>query len=263
MTPEPADAPALSVVMPVYNEEQSVGDVLAEWTSALDALGITYEFLVLDDGSRDRTGEVVREMAARSKAIRVLRHENRGHGPTVLRGYREATGDWVLQIDSDGEIGAQGFADLWRRRESFDLLVGCRVNRSSNLIRQVVSLTSQIIVRVLYGPGIRDVNVPYRLIRRTILHEMVSPLPPDLFAPNVILSGLAIRRGLRIHEEPVAHVGRRHGRPSLGRFNVLLPAAVSLWQTVVQAWRHRSDRGGQAAPGRAGTRGAGPPHGPR
>src|SRR5690606_17589670 len=68
MTPEPADAPALSVVMPVYNEEQSVGDVLAEWTSALDALGITYEFLVLDDGSRDRTGEVVREMAARSKA---------------------------------------------------------------------------------------------------------------------------------------------------------------------------------------------------
>lgn len=238
--------PELSIVMPVYNEGDSVDAVVSEWVAALDALGMTYEFIVLDDGSRDRTGEILDAMAARTKALRVLRHGNRGHGQTIVRGYAEAQGEWVFQIDSDGEIAPDGFRDLWTRRADYDWLAGRREHRSASIVRQMVTGVSRLSVYALFGTGIYDVNVPYRLMRNARLREMTPFLPAGAFAPNVILSGLAIRFGLRTYETPVAHIGRRHGTSTLGRLNILKPAAMSLWQTAVAAWRSRHGRAGRA-----------------
>ena len=232
-------SPVLSVVMPVYNERESIEQVVGEWIAALDRLNIDYEFLVLDDGSKDGTDAALDRIAKGSPALRVLRHSNRGHGPTILRGYAETRGDWVLQIDSDGEIAPDKFHDLWSPREEFDMVIGCRTNRSAPLVRRIVSGVSRASVRLLFGPGIYDVNVPYRLVRGPLLRQMVASLPPDLFAPNVILSGLAVRHRLRIRQVTVQHIGRRHGSSSLGRLNVLRPAALSLWQTWTASRRNR------------------------
>ena len=232
--------PMLSVVMPVYNERESIEQVVRDWIAELDQLNLDYEFLVLDDGSVDGTDKALTRIAAASSALRVRRHSNRGHGPTILRGYAQTRGEWVLQIDSDGEITPAGFRDLWLPREEFDILIGCRTHRSTTLVRRIVSSVSRLSVQVLFGRGIHDVNVPYRLVRGPLLRQLVASLPVDLFAPNVILSGLAVRHRLRIREVRVQHVGRRHGRSSLGRLNVLRPAAISLWQTWVESRRdHR------------------------
>ncbi|MBA3638307.1 MAG: glycosyltransferase family 2 protein [Acidobacteriota bacterium] len=230
----------MSIVLPVYNEAGSVAHVVSEWMATVDRLGILYEFLVLDDGSTDDTQAALGSLAARHPHLRVLRHANIGHGPTILRGFTESRGDWVFQIDSDGEIGPAGFDDMWRHREGFDLLLGDRISRSAPLVRQVITAVSRASVRLLFGRGIHDVNVPYRLMRGPLLRELAAALPPNLFAPNVILSGLAIRRQLRIYQTPVQHVGRQHGQSSLGRFSVLRPAARSLWQTGLIAWRDRA-----------------------
>ena len=229
----------LSIVMPVYNEAAAIRDVLLEWIAEVEPLGVEYELVVLDDGSRDGTHDALQAMAADHRALRVLRHANRGHGPTILRGYEEARGAWVLQIDSDGEIPAHGFADVWRERERYDLVIGRRTDRTSTAIRRLVSAASRASVRVLFGRGIDDVNVPYRLFRASSLRELTAQLPGDLFAPNVILSGLAVRHGLRIRQVPVVHVPRRQGASSLDRFKVLRPAARSLRQTIAAAWRAR------------------------
>lgn len=236
-------APELSLVMPVHDEAGAIEDVVREWRAVLQRLGIRHELIVLDDGSRDGTGAVLDRLAAELPELRVLRHANRGHGPTILRGYREARGDWVFQSDSDGEIGAGDFEALWARRHQHDLIVGRRENRTAPLLRRAITATSRLSVALLFGRGIHDVNVPYRLVRRTALRQMVECLPDDLFAPNVILSGLAIRRGLRIAELPVEHRGRRQGRSSLGRLRVLRPAARSLLETIAASWRTRTRPG--------------------
>jgi hypothetical protein len=102
-------------------------------------------------------------------------------------------------------------------------------------------------VRLLFGKGVADVNTPYRLMRRARLTELIAGLPDDLFAPNVILSGLAVRRGLRLYETEVPHQGRRTGKASLGGIRKLVkPAMRSLRQTIAIA--RAADRAPQPPP---------------
>jgi len=203
--------PQLSVVMPAHDEAQTVAQAVCEWTSELDRLGIDYVLTVYDDGSRDGTGDAVRAVATGHGRVRLACHANVGHGPTIMRGYRDADGEWVLQVDSDREMRPDGFEQLWRRRDGYDLLIGRRVNRSAPPGRLFVTWMARLVVRVLFGGRIRDVNAPYRLVRRTALSRLLPRMPGTAFAPNAIISGLAVRDGLRIGEWPVEYHARRGG----------------------------------------------------
>jgi dolichol-phosphate mannosyltransferase len=225
-------SPALTVVMPVYNEAAAIGDVVRAWAKELDRLGIDYELRVYDDGSRDNTATVLEELSHEVPRLLVTRHTNRGHGPTILRGYREARGEWVFQSDSDGEMEPDSFSLLWDRRADYDFLFGIRGGREWTPPRWVMTRASRLAVRMLFGKGVLDVNTPYRLMRRERLAPLLAPLPDDLFAPNVILSGLAVRNHLRIYQTEVPHQGRRTGTASLAGVRKLIkPAMKSLRQT--------------------------------
>jgi glycosyltransferase involved in cell wall biosynthesis len=229
----------LTVVVPVHNEEDAIGGVLASWSADLERLGIDYRITVYDDGSTDGTPRVLRELAGRNPRLSVFRHENRGHGPTILRGYREARAPWILQIDGDGEMASSHFAALWQRRESADWIVGTRQDRVGALVRRLVSAGSRAAVRLLIGKGVRDVNSPYRLMRREALLPLLDLVPQGAFAPNVLLSGLAARAHLRVVEIPVPHLGRRSGRASLRGRRLAAAVVRSFRDTLRTAVRVR------------------------
>jgi len=203
------------VVLPVFNEAEALPSVLEEWLTEFDRLGIVVEIVAYDDGSSDGSFEALQAVAETEQRLRVVRHPNRGHGPTILRGYEEATGTWVFQVDSDGELSPDGFEALWLRRQDFDLLVGIRQRRKSSPARVAVTLLSRAVVATLFGRRVRDVNSPYRLMRRACLERMLPLLPGEPFAPNVLLSGLADSMGLRVFEVAVEQQPRRGGRVSL------------------------------------------------
>ena len=172
-----AASPELSVVMPVFNEAAAIGEALQEWTDELDGLGIDYEIRVYDDGSRDATPDVLSQLAKENPRLVVERHENKGHGPTILRGYREAPAPWVFQTDSDGEMDVGGFAALWERREEYDFLFGTRAGRESSPARWLVTRVSRLSVWLLFARGVSDVNTPYRLMRAEA-SALFSPTSP-------------------------------------------------------------------------------------
>lgn len=207
--------PALSVVMPVYNEEESIETVLAEWTAALEETGADYELRVYDDGSRDRTAAILQRAAAADRRIISATHGNRGHGPTIMRGYQEARGEWVFQTDSDGEMPTATFATLWSLRESHDVILGSRIGRDSPAHRRLVSRGARAVTSFLFGTRVADVNTPYRLMRGSWLREQLAVIPPDAAVPNILLSGLVTRTRARLAEVPVQHVNRRTGTTSL------------------------------------------------
>ena len=243
MTSESAHAPLeLSVVMPVYNEEGAIEGVLRAWSGELDRLGIAYEIRVYDDGSRDGTRAILDRLAEAIPRLVPLGHANRGHGPTILRGYGEARGAWVFQLDSDGEIGPEGFEPLWSVREEHDFLFGVRHNRAQPTSRRLITGVSRITVRLLFGRGIADVNTPYRLMRGERLAELLEDVPADTFAPNVALSGLALARGLRVYERPVEFRSRVTGTVSIVKWRLLRAAARSFAQTVRIGLRAKGKR---------------------
>jgi hypothetical protein len=227
----------LCVVMPVYNEQDAIGNVLEKWAAALDALDIDWEIRAYNDGSRDNTLAVMEAVVSKWSRIKVRDKPNGGHGPTILQGYREAAADgfdWLFQIDSDDEMGPEHFFTLWNRRGEADFLVGRRAGRAQGWARKLVSGVSRLSVRVLYGgDGIWDVNTPYRLMRVSAFHRFYDAIPPTSFAPNVILSGLAARHGLRCIELPVSQHDRTTGEVSIKKWKLLKAAAKSFWQTLV------------------------------
>jgi glycosyltransferase involved in cell wall biosynthesis len=239
--PAPA-GPELSVVIPVFNEGRTIAGVVQGWASMLDGLGLDYELLVYDDGSTDDTRRILDELGPRVLRLTVRTHSNRGHGATVLRGYREARGEWVFQADSDGEVAPASFPDLWRERHAHDLVLGIRQRRRAAWDRRLVSWLSRLSLRVLFGVRVGDANVPFRLVRRGHLHALLAELPEDLFAPNVALAGIAARARLRIGEVPVTYVGRREGRSSLAGWRIWRAAAIAFRQTVAVALRARRPR---------------------
>jgi dolichol-phosphate mannosyltransferase len=234
--------PELSIVMPVYNEAAVIAEVVASWLHELERLGIDCEFLVYDDGSRDETGGILERLAEQQPRLVVTSKANSGHGPTILRGYREARGEWVFQVDSDDEMGAEHFAGLWGQREDYDLLVGRRHHRDSPLARRLITTLSQATVWALFGRAVADVNTPYRLMRRSCLAALLSAIPADTFAPNVIISGLAARQGLRVLEVWVPHRGRRTGTVSIVKWRLWKSAVRAFGQTLAVAVRARGRR---------------------
>ena len=239
------DTPDLSVVVPVYNEGQGITDVVASWTAVLNRLGIDYEFLLYDDGSTDETGARLDAIAAGDSRVRVAHQTNRGHGCTVLRGYREARGIWAFQTDSDDEIPAEAFESVWLVREGHDAVFGIRTGRSSALGRRLLTFAAARTVRLLFGRGPWDVNVPFRLIRRDALARLIPHIADDTFAPNVILSGLVARGGLSFVEVPVPAVERRLGQTTISGFKTLRLGVRAARETIRAAvlQRTRRDRG--------------------
>ena len=230
----------LCVVMPVYNEEAAIGGVLEKWVAELDRLGIDYTIRPYNDGSRDGSLAVMREIAAKHSRVDVRDKPNGGHGNTILTGYREAAAegfDWVFQVDSDDEMGPEKFGELWAERRDKDFLVGIREGRRQPLARKVISFVSRLCVRLFYGKGVWDVNTPYRLMRVSAFRDFYNAIPLTTFAPNVILSGLAARHNLRSHEIRVPQHDRMTGEVSIKKWKLLKAAACSFGQTVFFAWR--------------------------
>jgi glycosyltransferase involved in cell wall biosynthesis len=239
----PPSRPELTVVMPVYNEEGAIADAVGEWAGTLDALHINYEFLILDDGSRDGTAAILDGLAARQPRLLVRHKPNSGHGPTLVEGYKTARGEWIFQTDSDRELPPTVFPRLWSRREEFDYLQGVRVQRAAPVVRKAITAVALWTVQTLFGRGIRDVNCPYRLMRGDWVRCVTQGIPANTLTPNIVLSARAVKDGLRIHEEPVEHRHRRTGTVSIRRWKLCKFSARAFVQVVRLRFRPgKSDR---------------------
>lgn len=223
----------LAVVMPVYNEEACIQEVVSSWCQELAGLDIDFVMLVLNDGSRDDTGKRL-EAFAGNRRVRVITKENSGHGSTILQGYRLGVdlATWVFQTDSDDEMKPDHFRELWNRREDYDALFGFRQGREQSFGRLLISTVSRQTVGLFFGKGIVDVNTPYRLMRGEVLRDIVAGIPDDTFAPNIVISGWLVKRGYRVCNHPVPHLGRRTGIVSIVKWKLWKAAARSFFQTL-------------------------------
>lgn len=222
----------VTVVMPVYNEEACINEVIDDWKAALDKLQITYNLLILNDGSRDNTA---RELAKNnSPGVTIINKDNSGHGPTILTGYHlaVANAEWVFQVDSDNEMRAEHFQKLWSERHGCDAVFGIRSAREQALPRRIISFISRMAVTLCYGRGVQDVNCPFRLMRADVLKKLLQRIPPDTFAPNVAIAGLFVLNGSPVKNIAVPHNNRQTGEVSIKKWKLLKAAMRSFLQTI-------------------------------
>ena len=195
----------LQIVIPVYNEAASLRPLIDDWRSLLNSIPVSYEFVFIDDGSTDQSLSLLKTCQQADPNILVYSQPNAGHGPAILAGYRQACqAPWVLQIDSDHQLSPAAFPELWRQRQAYDLLLGQRQEKHAAPGRRFISGVSRGMLRMLFGRGPKDVNCPYRLYRGSALALALPAIPPDSFAPNVLLTAWFVHSRLRIHTMPVS-----------------------------------------------------------
>ena len=232
----------LCLVMPVYNEKDAIGAVLAKWDEALSSLGIDYVIRPYNDGSKDDSLCVMRNVATSYPCIDIRDKPNGGHGHTILVGYRDAAADgfdWIFQVDSDDEMAPDSFQQLWEKRNDYDFLVGIRDGRVQSLPRKIISFASRCCVKTFYGcETIWDVNTPYRLMRVNAFKDVYMQIPSTTFAPNVIISGMVARKRLRFFETPVPQHDRTTGEVSIKKWKLFKAAICSFLQTIKFAFCH-------------------------
>lgn len=205
------------IVLPVYNEAGCIRDVCAEWLRVVEAHE-RFRLLLVDDGSTDDTGRILRSLAAENSRVEVVSKPNGGHGSAVICAYDRAlqTGcDYVFQVDSDGQFAASDFDVVWNQRYQSRFILGCRAQREDSMARIVLSGAHRNLLRLMFGASMRDPNIPFRLMRSSLLLELMRHVPPTTFAPNVLLSLLAARAGEPSLDIPVHHRARTTGTVSI------------------------------------------------
>lgn len=226
----------LVLIMPVYNEEECISYVVQSWVDELISAEIRYKMIVINDGSRDNTGEILDNFRYNTQ-IDVITKANSGHGPTILEGYKLAIdlAPWIFQTDSDNEVKPCHFTELWKRRDDYDALFGIRQNRIQTVWHKIISGLSRFVVHSLFGNGVVDVNVPFRLMQVSALKEILPDIPDNTFAPNVIISGAMVKRNFRIYNYPLPWEGRRTGKPAVVRLKLITAIIRSFIQTIAYA----------------------------
>ena len=210
--------PALSVVIPVFNEAPSLGDLHDRLGQTLKETGQAYEIIFVDDGSQDGSADILRALHAQDRAIRVVRfNRNYGQHAAVLAGMERARGDVVVTLDADLQNPPEEIPRLLARLEKgVDVVGGWRTQRHDWWLRRAASWAVNRVTSAIVGVRMRDYGCMLRAYRRSIVERIVACQEASQFIP-----ALANTFATSVAEVPVDHDPRAHGRSRYGLLRLL------------------------------------------
>ena len=226
---------SLTIFFPMYNEAGNIERVIDRVEEVSSQLGIPdLEILLVDDGSRDGCDLTVEAWAARNPAIRLHRHpRNMGYGVALRTGFLEAQGDAVAYTDSDMPADLLNLQRAIPLLAQADLVIGYRIKRYETTRRPDYSRIYNLLMRLMFGVKVRDVNFSFKLVRREVLDRI------HLTATSVFIDGQllaeAVRYGFTIAEIPIEYTPRKFGRSNFDS----LAAAWATFSEMVVYWVKR------------------------
>ena len=239
---DPAQLSGISVFLPCHNEEGNIERVVAALEFELPRIAQRHEIIVVDDGSRDRTGEIADRLVAANPRLKVVHHPlNRGYGAAVISGIRACSQPWTVLCDGDGQFEASDIARLTAKVPEYDVVVGRRMHRADPLMRRVNGKAWTVLMRILLGIRVGDIDCGLKLFRRDLLEGI------DLQAKGAMISAELMAqlagRGARICEVDVHHLPRLTGEQSGASVKVIARAFRELF--LLYGRLHKARRSGE------------------
>jgi len=221
----------LSVVIPVYNEEASLSPLWSELREVLERLGLAFEVVFVDDGSRDRSAEIIRSLREVDQRVRLVRLKvNGGETAATDAGFKAARGRRIVVMDADLQNDPADIPMLLSHLDHWDAATGWRVSRAEGdgLVRRVSSRVANRVRNWVSDETIQDSGCTFRAFRRECLRGLVLYRGFHRFIPSLLKM-----RGYRVIEVPVGHRPRRFGR---SKYGVLNRAVVAFADLLVIRW---------------------------
>jgi len=233
----------VTVVMPCYNEAEIIESCVREWYDEVVSKIPGADLLVVDDCSKDRSGEILERLSRELPGVRWTRPErNGGHGKALRFGFRHTSQAYVFQTDSDRQHKPSEFWDLWNARGEFDFVFGVRASRADGLFRKFITRTMRLANFLIWGVWVRDANCPFKLMKQQALTTVLAQVPLDSFIPMVMISILSRKMEFKIKELPVTHLARTGGTQSLkGILRWMRVSTVCFKQLLALRWNYRQN----------------------
>ena len=208
----------LYIVIPAYNERENIRSVIEQWYSVVEEVGNESRLLIVNDGSKDDTYEIMQECAKGLPQFIPLTKENGGHGAAVLYGYQYAIengADYIFQTDSDGLTLPDEFWSFWQEREKYAMLIGYRNKRQDGFLRILVTKVLKLVIRFCFKVSVTDANTPFRLMKASILAENMDKIPKNFNLSNVLISVIYAKKQLPVKYIPITFRPRQGGKNSI------------------------------------------------
>jgi glycosyltransferase involved in cell wall biosynthesis len=207
--------PQLSIVAPVYNERENLEPLVSEIRHTLEPGGMSFEILLVNDGSTDGSAEKIGQLARDTECVRGLHfRENRGQTSALDAGFKAARGERVVTIDSDLQNDPADIPRLLAALSEAHAAVGYRVRREDGWLRRISSTIANGVRNRLTGDDIIDTGCTLKAYRRDALAELKLLNGMHRFLPTLLRM-----EGFRVVQIPVGHRPRRHGRTKYGVWN--------------------------------------------
>lgn len=198
-------------MLPAFNEDANIRDAVQRATDAAERFCVERQVIVVDDGSTDRTAEVVRSMMSTDPRITLVSHEhNLGYGEALRSGFRAAQMDLVFLTDADNQFDLEEIKTFLDAIQDADVVAGYRINRQDGTVRRLFGAGWNFLVRAIFSVPVRDIDCAFKLFRREVFDEI------DLESVGAMLSTELMvklgRSGARVVERGVTHFPRTAGR---------------------------------------------------
>jgi glycosyltransferase involved in cell wall biosynthesis len=234
-------ATGLSIFFPAYNDSGTIASLVITALRTARRLTPDHEVIVVNDGSKDGTAEILAELASLYPQVRVVHHEtNRGYGGALRTGFATATRELVFYTDGDAQYDPAEMELLWRRfDDSVDLVNGYKINRSDPLHRVIIGRVYHHTVKLLFGLTVRDVDCDFRMMRRSIFDKVHLEKNSGVICLEMMKK--ITDAGFRIAEVPVHHYHRAYGKSQFFNFKRLYRTAIdvfALWYALVIRREH-------------------------
>jgi len=214
---------SLSLIFPAFNEEANIRAVVEDAYRTIPKLAPIFEIIVVNDGSKDRTGEICDRLGEELSNVRVVHHVgNRGYGAALKSGIKLARYDLIFFTDSDRQFDLKEVATLLEQTDAYDIVAGYRARRQDPPHRLLFAWGWNILVRLVLGIRIRDIDCAFKAFNRRVFNSIQIQSVGAMV--NTEIFAQASKFGMTVKEVRVSHFPRRHGKPTGSKFAVISKA---------------------------------------
>ncbi len=233
--------PTISGFFPFLNDWGTIGSLVAALDSVLKKVSSDYEILIIDDGSDEKSKEILRVLKTSFPKLSIITHQyNRGYGGAIKSGILNSKMDWIFYTDGDAQYDPR---DLYllveNKKEGTDIVNGYKIRRSDPWFRKILGRIYHYFVKILFNVPIRDTDCDFRLMRKTIFDKVVLESDSGLICAEMIKKISDF--GFKFQEVPVNHYWRTSGKSqffNIKRVSKVVFGLLILWYKLVIKKEH-------------------------
>lgn len=219
---------SISIFFPTYNEEDNIVRTVREAEDAVSQITDTYEIIIVNDGSKDKTGEMAERIARENDRVRVVHHNpNQGYGAAVWSGIKAARYDYVFFTDADLQFDLQEIEKLTDYLPEYKVVLGYRAKRQDAFMRLVNAKGWNILNRVMFGLKVKDIDCAFKIFDRRLVQGLTIKSRGAMMSAELLIR--LQRMGIKFKEVPVTHLPREQGVATGAKLSVIKRAFQELF----------------------------------